>query len=134
MVTRPKKESLLFLFQTGYGLITLPITLFSFTTTTYYLLIENIPFLKSIFPEYWIFLVTVIVIGSPVTVFVGFVFAKSILYKASTKYNPYIHLLYPNSIPLYRAVADLCKMNHLQGDAEAIEILIKLTEEEDFTG
>jgi hypothetical protein len=128
------KNDLLFLFREGYSLIVLPLNLLTFATTTYYLLIENVPFLKMIFPEFWIYLLCGVVGGLPGITILGILYVRSPWYKASTKNNPYSYLLVPASIPLYRAVSNICKIHSLPEDVEALDKLIQASEDDSRNG
>lgn len=124
----PRKANLLYLFQVGYGLVQLPLGLFSFATTIYYLLVNNIPFLKEIFPEFWIFLVLGGSVGIPTCLIIGQLYLSSELNKASTRVHPYSQLLIPTQLPMYRAQAKLCREHGLVAEAEEIEALVRKSE------
>lgn len=126
------KSSILFLFREGYGLIVLPLNLLSFATTTYYLMIGNIPFLKTLFPDFWVYLLAGIVGGLPMITLLGRFYVKSSWYKASAKNNPYSYLLVPASFPLYRAISRICEKEGLLEDAKILEDLVKSSEVEEF--
>ncbi|MEX0861741.1 hypothetical protein [Nitrosopumilus sp.] len=52
-------------------------------TVTYYLAIENIPLLKSIFPTFYVYLVVMAAAGIPLLVFIGYIhFKRTSAYKA----------------------------------------------------
>ena len=68
--------------------------------TTYFLAIENMPALKSIFPAFWIYVVTVLIIGIPLLVLIGYIhFRKIPAYSSEAEIsltsNPYIYKAYP---------------------------------------
>jgi uncharacterized membrane-anchored protein YitT (DUF2179 family) len=125
-----RKANLLYIFQTGYGLISLPLNLFSFATTIYYLLINNVPFLKDIFPRYELFILIGFGFGIPFTLFLGWLYIKSELYKASTRTSPFSILLIPTQIPMYQAIAKLCHKEGLEAEATKLEELIKKSKEQ----
>lgn len=59
-------------FRTGYSIyLTHPIGIFNFLTLTFYLLIENIPFLKGILPNFSLYALIAIIIVLPVATFFG---------------------------------------------------------------
>ena len=67
---------------------------------TYYLAIENIPFLKEIFPSFYIYLLVVAVFGIPTLVFAGYVhYKRSGAFAAEVDINvesyPYYYKLQP---------------------------------------
>ncbi len=124
----PRKANLLFIFQTGYGFVQLPLGLFSFATTIYYLLVNNVPFLKVWFPEFWIFLVIGGSVGIPACLMVGQLYLGSELNKASTRVHPYSQLLIPTQFPMYRAQAKLCRLHGLEAEAVELEDLVRRSE------
>jgi hypothetical protein len=85
--------------------------------TTYYLAIENIPALKSIFPSFLIYVSIVAGIGIPILVLVGYIhYKKSSAYSAEADINvesyPYFYKLPPGwnqevVFPLYSIVTKL---------------------------
>jgi len=127
-----KKENLLFLLREGYGLVALPLNLFSFATTTYYLLVENVPFLKTLFPYFHSYLSVGVLVGLPFLVVLGWLYAKSVLFGVNTRYNPYSYLITPNLVPLYRSVSGLCKLNGLDGDAKTLDDIVARSMKEEF--
>lgn len=127
-----RKENLLFLLREGYSLVALPLNLFSFATTTYYLLVENVPLLKAVFPYFYIYLAAGVFVGLPLIVVLGYVYAKSVLFGVNVRFNPYSYLLTPQQILIHRAVANLCKLNGLDVDAVALDELIDRSIREEF--
>ena len=98
-------------FKQGYGLVTLPFSFLSWSTTVYYLAIGNIPWLESLFPRFGTFLVAGLFGIVPVCVVIGYLFIKrSKFYKEtfeiSREVNPYaITKVQPVSVPFYQASA-----------------------------
>jgi hypothetical protein len=121
-----RKFNWLYIFQQGYFLIGIPLNLYTFAVTGYYLMVKNIPALYSIFPDFWIFLVVGIALGVPFTLALGIVYVKSELYKGQTKVNPYSYVITPNLIPLYEAVAAMVER---EGDAATAERLRRVVGE-----
>lgn len=119
------RNNLLYIFQTGYGLVSLPLSLFSFATTIYYLLVNNVAFLKDLFPQFWMFLVVGGLTGFPVIMLLGWIFIKSELNKASTRTHPFSNLLIPTQIPMYRAVSLLSRERGFTDVADSLDALIK---------
>jgi len=73
-------------------------------TVTYYLAIENIPFLKELFPTFVMYIVTVCVIGIPLLIFIGHAhFKKSSVYGSESDITaesyPYNYKLTPGVQP-----------------------------------
>ena len=107
-------KRLLFYILQGYHLATLPFVFLGYTTSIYYLAIENIPALHSLFPRFTDFIA---VAGLTIPLFcglVGYVYMKrSWLFKASmevqTESNPYTTVkTTPVNIPsmkLFRRIA-----------------------------
>lgn len=85
--------------------------------TTYYLAIENIPSLKSIFPTFFVYVIVVVGIGVPVLVLIGYIhYKKSSAYSAEADINvesyPYFYKLPPGwnqevVFPLYSIMTQL---------------------------
>lgn len=126
------KNDLLYLFQTGYNLVNLPLSMFSFITTTYYLLITNVPELLAVFPSFWVFLAASGVLGVPAVIVFGVVYVRSELFKAAQRRQPYSYLLVPREIPLNVAVSRLCKMSGLDEEAGVIDELLERSRRETF--
>ncbi len=86
-------------------------------TVTYYLAIENAPFLKAVFPTFPIYVLILVIIGVPVLVATGFVHYKKIPgYRSEAEINlennPYIYKLQPGyakevQFPLQAATAKI---------------------------
>lgn len=85
--------------------------------TTYYLAIENIPALKSIFPTFFVYVIIVVGIGVPLLVIIGYIhYKKSSAYSAEADINvesyPYFYKLPPGwnqevVFPLYSIMMQL---------------------------
>lgn len=85
--------------------------------TTYYLAIENIPALKTVFPSFFIYVSMIAGFGIPLLVFVGYVhYKKSAAYAAEADINvesyPYFYKLQPGwnqevVFPLYLTMTQL---------------------------
>lgn len=114
------KKNLLFrawyYFRMGWG------TYFAFIfaaintlVVTYYLAIENIPFLKEVFPSFGHYILIVISIGLPLLVIVGYIhFKKSAAYKAeadiSFESHPHLKRILQNTelvLPLYLKMSQI---------------------------
>jgi hypothetical protein len=68
--------------------------------TVYYLAINNIAFLKSVFPSFWLFSILALVVGVPLAIFMGlFHFKRSQAYSAEVdigvEANPYYYKVTP---------------------------------------
>jgi len=88
-------------FRTGYSTyITFVLGIISFTTTTYYLAINNIPFLSKIFPDVFIYIAFLLVFLPPIAVVIGWIhMKKSLAYPSQmsvgVESNPYTYKLQP---------------------------------------
>lgn len=100
-------------------------------TVTYYLAIDNSPFLKEMFPSFTHYLIIIIVIGIPLLIFTGYSHYKKFPgFKSeaeiSMESNPYLYKLPPGYwseviMPYFRLQSDiLLKINQNQkiGDEE----------------
>jgi hypothetical protein len=68
-----------FYFRTGYATyFAMFIGLINIMTTTYFLAIDKIPALFSVFPTFEIYIITVITIGIPIVVLAGWIHLKKI--------------------------------------------------------
>tara|TARA_B110000495_G_C22873822_1_gene509583 strand:- start:8 stop:502 length:495 start_codon:yes stop_codon:yes gene_type:complete len=90
---------------------------------TYYLAIENAPFLKSIFPSFTEYVVTLVAIGVPLLVVVGYAhYKRTSAYKSeaeiTSESNPYMARMVSNSEML------------LQLNLKMIHLMVKLTNDE----
>jgi len=88
-------------FRTGYGTyLAFPIGFIGFVSTTYYLMINNIPFLTSVFPSFSIYIIVMLLIVPPLGVLIGwFHMKKSLAYSSqedvSIESNPYTYKIKP---------------------------------------
>ena len=105
-------------FRIGYGTyLTFLLGFASTIVTVYYLAVNNIPILKLIFPNFWLFSVLAIAFGVPLAVFSGyFHFKRSQAFSAEAdigvEANPYYFKITPGkekemSVPLTIANIDL---------------------------
>ena len=90
---------------------------------TYYLAIENAPFLKSIFPSFIEYVVTLVAIGVPLLVVVGYAhYKRTSAYKSeaeiTSESNPYMARMVSNSEML------------LQLNLKMIHLMVNLTNNE----
>jgi len=98
---KPKPFRLWFYLRTGYSTyFTFIFASINVMTVTYYLAIENLPFLKDIFPAFSDYVITLVVVGIPILVITGWIhFRRSNAYKSeaeiSFESNPYIYKLPP---------------------------------------
>jgi hypothetical protein len=63
-------------FQQGFSLLGLPLTIINFATIFYYLLVEKIPTLISVFPNYIIFLASSLIVFLPLSILLGWYYTK----------------------------------------------------------
>lgn len=123
------KHNFWFLFQLGYGIVALPLTLFNFASVVYYLVVGNFEFLKIIFPSFPIFLTVGVLVGPVTCILVGFLYAKSPYYRATyevaTSANPFSFRILPKEITLYKAIAKICEDSGYKEEAEELRKLIE---------
>ena len=118
-----------FYLRTGYS------TYFTFIfasvnvmTVTYYLAIENLPFLKEIFPVFTDYILTLLIVGIPVLVLTGWLhFRRSSAFKSeaeiSMESNPYLYKLPPGY--WIKAVMPFC--------LQTSKMLVKISKNESIT-
>ena len=106
----------LYYFRNGYGIyLSLPLTLVSFTTTVYYLAIQNVPFLKGIFPSFVLFGVVLTLFIYPAGVLIGWIHFKKMRFyrieqEIQVESNPYSQdRLAPVMIPMWKMMVELGK-------------------------
>lgn len=124
-----------FYFRTGYGTyLSLAVGIVSNAIAVYYLAVQNIPFLQSMFPRFSTFLVVGLVsIGISGTLF-GWLHYKRALrpfYKAEqdilVETNPYAtEIISPVNMPLYKILSELARKHEI--DTSEIDAIIKRTE------
>jgi hypothetical protein len=108
--------------------------------TVYYLAINNISLLKIIFPSFWLFCILALVVGVPVSIFMGlFHFKRSQAYSAEVdigvEANPYYYKVTPGKerelqIPFTVANIDLTlamarKLDVLTPELESILLQVR---------
>jgi len=90
-----------FYFRIGYGTyLTFILGIGSTLVTVYYLAVNNIQFLQSVFPAFWIFSVISLVVGIPAAVILGWYHVKgSTIFKSeqdiTVEANPYNYKVPP---------------------------------------
>jgi len=105
-------------FRIGYGTyLSFLLGFVSTIVTVYYLAINNIPFLKLIFPTFWLFSILALAFGVPLAIFSGyFHFKRSQAYSSEVdigvEANPYYFKITPGkekelTVPLTVANIDL---------------------------
>ena len=106
---------------------------------TYYLAIENIPFLKIVFPTFYAYLAITASLGIPLLIFIGYAHQKKTAsYKTEAdifyESNPHALRTYNNvelNLQLNLKLIDLLVTNYEKNDStnEQLEELLKLKEE-----
>ena len=105
-------------------------------TVTYYLAIENIPFLQTIFPTFVSYVIIIVSIGIPLLVCIGYIhYKRSAAYSSETdviaESNPYNYKLPPRgwnqtvNYPLYLLLTEMIiksSNNEQFSDEEMLEI------------
>lgn len=86
---RPKPFRLWFYLRTGYAVyFTFIFASVNVMTVTYYLAIENLPFLKEVFPAFTDYVLTLLIVGIPVLVLTGWIhFRRSTAFKSEAEIN-----------------------------------------------
>ena len=88
-------------FRNGYGTyLSFPIGFFTFISTTYYLAVKEIGFLRDVFPRFYMYAVVAVIIIFPLGVLIGWLHMKRTLaYPAqmaiSVESNPYNYKIRP---------------------------------------
>ena len=127
------KHNVLFLFQQGYSIVALPLTLFNFASVIYYLVIVNFPVISNIFPNFPTFLGVGIIVGPLTCIIVGLLYVKSRYYGANFEVNasanPYSYRLLPKDVVLYSALLAICEKEGLTESAEKIREIIVRSQE-----
>ena len=122
-----------FYFRMGYGTyLTFILGVVSTLVTVYYLAINNIPQLKSVFPAFWIFSVISLVIGIPAAVILGWYHVKgSGIFMSeqdiNVEANPYNYKIPPG---FWQEAFTPVYLELLKGMAKMLEKQELLTEEE----
>ena len=109
-----------FYFRNGYSTyLSFPIGFFTFISTTYYLAVQNVPFLKDVFPRFYMYIVVAVVLIFPLGVLIGWLHMKRTLaYPAqmaiSVESNPYNYKITPGigseiSWPMYHLLLETIK-------------------------
>ena len=114
-------------FRQGYG------TYFAFflasinaLTITYFLAIENYPSLQKIFPTFEIYVITIVVIGVPLLMIVGYVH-----YKRTAAYKSETSILFESNPYSLRNIVN--NQINLQINLELLKMLSKLLSNEKLT-
>ena len=98
---KPKPFRLWYYLRTGYTVyFTFIFASVNVMTVTYYLAIENLPFLKELFPTFTEYVILLVIVGIPILVLTGWIhFRRSSAFKSeseiATTSNPYFYKLPP---------------------------------------
>ena len=84
-------------------------------TVTYFLAIENYPFLQSVFPSFEQYIVIVVTVGVPVLIIIGYIhFKKTLAFKSEidilVESNPYMNRSIANSEVILTLTLQLANM------------------------
>ena len=90
-------------FRLGYAVyLALAIGVINVLTSTYFLAIEQIPIIKSIFPTFEIYIITAILLGLPIIAFSGYLhFKKAGTYSAELSVSFQNHIFHYKWLPGY---------------------------------
>lgn len=133
-IKRIGKRSLYYIRQ-GYALASLPFIFIGYASSIYYLAIENIPILHSIFPRFSSF---IIVAGCTLPLFcglVGYVYMKrSWLYREASRVtmesNPYTSVQVTNvMLPAFKVFRETARRQNQLSIVEELDKIIKKSEE-----
>lgn len=123
----------LFYFRTGYAYyLVFLMNLATTSSVVYYLVVNNVPIMKEIFPSFRAFLLAVVFAGIPLGVFIGYLHFKRLPFYRSeldvqVEANPYaMRIATPASLPLYRTLSALAKKHGV--DARELDEVIARTE------
>lgn len=121
----------LFYYRIGYGTyLALPISLFGYASSIYYLAINNIPSLKTLFPRFNEFLIMAFIVIYPLASLIGWYhFKKSPFFKAQqsilAETNPYtVNKLPELNVPIWRLFRSLAVNEGLDEVVTHIERVI----------
>lgn len=120
-------------FRTGYGTyFAMFVGMINIMTSTYFLAVDKIPFLLVLFPTFELYIATIILVGLPIVILVGWIHLKRVgLFSAEqniiTEVNPYNYKPPPGFAEkvIYPAYHELTKLLIKQINDE------KLTEDEE---
>lgn len=116
-------------FRAGFSnYINYPFTLISFGTTFYYLALNNMPQLKSIFPGFLEFMIVTTLIVYPLGHITGFLHYKKLLFPVeqaiNVESNPYSqYKLTPVMVPMWKTIIALAEKEGL--DAEEMRRILE---------
>jgi len=125
----PKTFRLWYYLRTGYAVyFTFIFASVNVMTVTYYLAIENLPFLKQVFPAFTDYILTILIIGIPVLVLTGWLhFRRSKAYKSEAEINiesnPYYYKVPPGWWAL--VIMPFC--------LQTSKMLVKISKKEEIT-
>lgn len=106
-------------FRSGFSnYINYPFTLISFGTTFYYLAIQNMPQLKTVFPGFLEFMIATTLIVYPLGHLLGWLHYKKLLFPVeqdiNVESNPYSqYKLTPVMIPMWKAIIAIAEKEGL---------------------
>jgi len=126
----------LFYYRIGYGVyLALPVSLFGYASSIYYLAINNIPVLKGLFPQFHKFLLMAFIIIYPLASLIGWYhFKKSPFFKAEQDIlaatNPYtVYKLPELNRPIWKLFRSLAENEGLVDVVAHIDRVIAESEE-----
>jgi len=95
-------------------------------TVTYYLAIENYPSLKTIFPSFELYILSVVFVGLPLLIIIGYVhFKRSSAYRSEAGVGFEVH-------PYHRRSLINSELN-LELNLKILDLILKLTSEDKLT-
>jgi len=115
--------------QKGYGIASLPFAFLGYATSIYYLAIQNIPFLKAVFPQFRSFLAVAVITIPALCMLIGYAYMKrSWLFRTAREIqieaDPYAtEKIPPVNLPMYYVLCELAKKQGI--DTSKVEKIIE---------
>lgn len=122
-------------FRIGYSTyLSLPVALVGYASAIYYLAIENLPFLKVIFPHFHYFIIIGLTVLGPIGVCLGWFHFKKLFKKfywaeqdIQVESNPFhTQIVTPVNLPTLKILSELGKLHNI--DTSEIDRIIERTE------
>ena len=135
ILNRAGKRALFYIRQ-GYSLSSLPFVFLGYTSSIYYLAIEDISFLQSIFPRFSSFLIIAGLTLPILCGLIGYTYMKrSWLFRVASEIqmesNPYTSVKVTDvMLPAFKVIRELERRQEQEDVVEQLDQIIKQSEEE----
>ena len=135
ILNRAGKRALFYIRQ-GYSLASLPFVFLGYASSIYYLAIENISFLQSIFPRFSSFLIIAGLTLPILCGLIGYTYMKrSWLFRVASEIqmesNPYTSVKVTDvMLPAFKVIRELERRQEPEDVVEQLDQIIKQSEEE----